>query len=285
MKRSILDIEVSCFANYRETKNPKMVNLITWLTSEKYRIKVEEIRKTNLKEKRDELKATLPAITPSGVFSERRESGLISHSGLIQIDIDRQENLHIANWDDLKQELIKLPELAYVGKSVSGQGYWGLIPIPTDPLNHKHYFQSISDRFEIWSIQLDSKPKNVSSLRGYSFDDEGYFNHNALSYSRLEHPESPKIRSRLSFNKNDLLDWLQHKINEALPGDRHNNRLRIGRLAGGYMASGLIPLDSGDLLIQSYLNVYGNSDSELVQRKEIIAIKQGIEYGLNHPIE
>jgi hypothetical protein len=282
---SVLNVTISCFEHYRESKKPKSVNLIDWLTSEKYRVKVEEIRILEDKAKRDEVKATLPAITPSGIFSQRRESGLIQHSGLIQIDLDRQDNLHILNWDDLKPELIKLPEIAYLGKSVSGTGYWGLIPIPADPLKHKLYFDAIYDSFLSWHLYLDTKPKNIASLRGYSFDPDGYFNHYAALFQKTMRNEQKQFQKSDQGKEPDmLLSWLVTKMNSAQSGERHSTRLSVGRLLGGYIASGILPRYSEDFLIQNYLDNFATIDSLLVQRKEINAIKNGVKHGLNFPI-
>lgn len=182
---SVLSVSVSCFRNYYTADNPQPVNLITWLRSGKYAQEVAEIRQAETKEERDKIKATLPAITPSGIFTQREAAALVEHSGLIQFDIDFADNSHIANFGELKAELCKLPEIAYCGLSVSGRGFWGLIPIAF-PERHKEHFAALQKDFARFGISLDSKPGNVASLRGYSYDPEAYFNHAAKPYTRLE---------------------------------------------------------------------------------------------------
>jgi hypothetical protein len=88
LRNSVLNVGVSCFQNYKTTWNPVSINLMTWLTSRKYKDRVEAIRSIDDKKERDAIKSTLPGITPSGTFSYRNQSNLITHSGLIQIDID-----------------------------------------------------------------------------------------------------------------------------------------------------------------------------------------------------
>ena len=95
--KSILNIEVSCFANYNTPAKPMEVNLLRWLQSGKYKNEVGKIRAIENKEERDRIKALLPAITPSGIFFYRSEKDLIKHSGLIQFDIDYKENRHLGN--------------------------------------------------------------------------------------------------------------------------------------------------------------------------------------------
>lgn len=197
---SPLNATVSAWANYFEAKSPKPISLMKWLTSSKYALQVEAIRKAGTKQERDAMKAKLPAITPSGTFSSREEGGLLQHSGLIQIDIDFKENTHIANFSELKEQLARVQHVAYLGLSVSGKGFWGLIPI-LHPDKHKQHFAALKNDFLALGICLDEKPGNVSSLRGYSWDAEAYFNHNATPYSNLFEttPEAYKPKTSARF--------------------------------------------------------------------------------------
>ncbi len=184
LQNSCLNVEVSCFENYTTPDNPRNINLLTWLHSAKYAAQVEAIRAAGTKEARDRTKATLPAITPSGIFSRREEAGLIRHSGFIQVDIDLKDNVHIGNYAELKAQLAKLQNVAYVGLSVSGTGFWALVPI-LYPHKHKQHFQALKSAFLKMGIRIDDKPGNVASLRGYSYDNEAYFNHSAKPFALL----------------------------------------------------------------------------------------------------
>lgn len=192
---SVLNCEVSAWGSYFETLNPKPVNLLTWLQSAKYAQQVNAIRQSNSKTERDKLKAQLPAITPSGLFSKREASGLLRHSGFIQVDIDFRENCHITNYTGLKAELAKIVNLAYLGLSVSGTGFWGLIPIRY-PEKHTAHFLALQQDFKRLGVTLDDKPKNIASLRGYSWDADAHFNHKAEPYSKLLEPQTGRHRSK-----------------------------------------------------------------------------------------
>ena len=180
---SIFETPISIFPNYKSIEG-KEVSLYTWLVSPKYAAQVEKIRAIACKAERDRLKAGLPAITPSGLFGQRKEEGLIRHSGFIQFDIDLKENKHIKNYDKLKAEICNIKEVAYLGLSVSGQGYWGLIRIAC-PDKHKWHFRALEKDFFSLGITIDPAPSSVASLRGYSFDKEAYFNFNPLTYETL----------------------------------------------------------------------------------------------------
>jgi hypothetical protein len=146
---------------------------------------VEQIRGLEDKAGRDKLKAALPCITPSGEFSRRSEKDLICHSGLICLDIDYKENRHIGNFSDLKACLSRIENVAYCGLSVSGQGYFVLVPL-ANPEQHAAYFRALQADFAYLGIELDKACKDVSRLRGYSYDPDGYFNHQAKTYQKEE---------------------------------------------------------------------------------------------------
>jgi hypothetical protein len=181
--KSILDIKISAFPSYLATE-PRDVNLLLWLTSKKYSLEVEKIRNTADKKIRDKLKSKLPAITPSGLFSKRNSNSLIKHSGFIQIDIDFKDNTHIKNYTEIKKEISNIKEVAYCGLSVSGNGYWGLIPI-SEPSKHKQHFEYLLLKFRSLGIEIDKSCKDVSRLRGYSYDDNAYFNHSAKTFNQV----------------------------------------------------------------------------------------------------
>lgn len=181
--KSVLDVEVSCFKSYTG-KEPKSVNLLTWLTSDKYAIQIKELRNINDKNRRDKIKAGLPAITVSGVFDPvRKEGNLVKHSKLICIDIDMKGNEEIENFQELKRQLFHIRNVAYAGLSASGNGFFLIMPI-ANPKRHKQHFKAIQRDLVNFGIMIDSAPQNVASLRGYSFDESAFFRHDAIPYRK-----------------------------------------------------------------------------------------------------
>lgn len=174
MKKSVLNVEVSCYKDYYNPE-PTNVNLQMFINSRKFKEQIDLIRLFEDKRKRDEEKAKIPAITPSGIFSYRKEQGLIKHSGLVQFDIDYKGNEHIDGFENIRSELGKLPYVAYCGYSASGHGVWGLVPIAY-PEKHKLHLTALVNIFKYHGVKCDTAPANVASLRGYSYDDEAYIN-------------------------------------------------------------------------------------------------------------
>lgn len=289
MENSILNVKVSCFKNYGSPHNPVTIDLKSWLTSEKYKAGVMELRAVDDKKIRDKMKSQLPLITPSGIFSYRSEANLLKHSGFIAIDIDRDNiNSKITNWKNLKKEICKISNVAYFGLSVSGKGYWGLVPINT-PEAHKDHFRALKFAFIQLGINLDDAPCNVASARGYSYDSEAYFNHSAIMFTgRLKEVKpSPIVTQQISLTHGHnikLLEWLIKEMNGAAEGELHGTRIKYGRLCGGYIAGGLLEEGAAQILVDSYISAYGMADGGHIQKKEIKAITDGIAYGINEPI-
>jgi len=296
---SILNVEVSCFKNYMTAGNPRKVNLLQWLQSDKYKQQVKTIRQLSDKASRDALKKDLPAITPSGIFTHRRMRDFVSHTGFMAIDIDFDDtNKQIGNWRDLKQEISKIQNIAYCGLSVSGKGYWALIPIEPDAKLHKTYFEFIAKVFSTnWNISLDPSCKDISRLRGYSYDAEAYFNHEAV---RLRPPAqdvvkraeiaSTKKRGNYSEIKETAtarkagLNQIEYQINQITATPGHPRLLKTAKLMGGFVGNNIFSEQEAISILHRLIE----QNSYLNDTKKIEVYKQtaidGIEHGINIPL-
>lgn len=187
------NIFVSIFASYTSKLPKGKVNLWEWLLREnEYTPTVMLIRTISDKKERNAIKSRLPAITPSGIFSERKADKLIEHSGIICIDIDGKDNPQITDYEILKLELSKNSYILYCGLSVSGNGLFCIIPIAY-PEKHKQHFYALEKDFKNMGITIDPSCSDLCRLRGYSFDKAPYVNPNAEIYSTVmekEHFES-----------------------------------------------------------------------------------------------
>ena len=233
--KDVLNVSVSCFANYDTPANPVTINLLTWLHSAKYRPKIDALRLEPDKTRRDTLKATLPAITPSAVFTYRQESSMVagSHTRLIQFDIDSKDNPCIRNYADLKAQISKLPFIAYCALSASGKGYWGLVPI-SDPERHSQHVDALRRVFAKFGIFIDTKPRNVASLRGYSYDAAPYQPERVMLFELYDVPALPP---KLNFNRTTNADTEQERVEVCIQdvlrrttyiGDSYVNWYEVG---------------------------------------------------------
>lgn len=201
MEKSILNKTASYFNTHADTV-PKPVNVLQFLTDQSCIKLQDEIKSCVDPDDKKALKAEAKCIAGSGTFSKRGESGLIQHSGLIFIDADFKDNKEVFAHPKFFESVCALPYVAYFGRSISGSGYFGIIPI-SNPAKHKEHFAAIVSVFKSMGIVLDEAPKNVASLRYQSYDPDAYFNHNATLFSFIKESNTePKNKQKQDAYKN-----------------------------------------------------------------------------------
>lgn len=289
---NILDSPVSIFANYNTPSNPQTVTIRQFLTSTKYREAVERIRLIEVKAERDKLKATLPAITPSGIFSYRAADALVKHSGLICLDIDYKGNEAVGNFFELKDQLVKIPNVAFCIKSVSGKGYAVGIPIAY-PERHGQHFDALKRIFWKFGLVIDKACRDVTRLRGYSYDVDAHMNDNAKVFALYDEPK-PKQRKNYTLHPNtpytgcnNPLQACIRIIRNSVDGQRHYDLLKAAKLAGGYIAGGLLDesIAEAELETANKEASAGNTNERNAGRyNPLKTIRDGIAYGKSAPI-
>jgi len=181
VKKILAETEVSVFENCMK-REPAIntYSLYDAITTLAFRNDVTDLRSQKDEEKRKEKKKELYAFTPSGIFkNERKKESLVKHTKFICIDIDEKDNKHILNFDKLNEELSKIVNIAYAGHSVSGKGWYVLIPI-ADPQLHEAYFDALFKAFESLEIVIDKSCRDVSRLRYISYDKDFYMPDSAV---------------------------------------------------------------------------------------------------------
>ena len=178
MNKTIFETNVSFYKSVHEATGETRL-LSSLLLSKKWRAQVEAVRNEADPERRKKLKQALPAFTVSGVFNGRKE--LQAHSGFMCIDIDAKDNENVKDFAELKNLIAKLSCVAYCGLSVSGAGYFCIIPIK-DPDKHGKYFRSLQYNFKRCGITIDGQCGNINRMRFASFDPSPYVNTGATVY-------------------------------------------------------------------------------------------------------
>lgn len=203
--KNVLNVEVSMFNGYNDVSGFTKVNLYEMLTSTKYKERVNQIRMVETKEDRDILKSTMPSFMPAGVFLNREKGAKpIKYSGLMCVDIDFADNQHITNFFSLKEELSNIEHVAYCGLSVSGKGYYILVPIKFPDRYSSHYRSIVAD-LRGYGIFADKTCSNISRLRVCSYDESAFYRLDAEVYCKLE--ESVKVsNNKYAFNYTSLGD-------------------------------------------------------------------------------
>ncbi len=180
---------ISAFANCK-AKEGKETTLRAWLSDKSHIELVNRIRSTSDKDERTKLKALLPCATLSGLFSTRNAEGLLKHSGYLCIDIDASDNPNILDFDDLRDQLSHISNVAYCSLSVSGKGCFCLIRI-LNPEKHKEHFEAFKIAFQKLNIIIDKSCGDVTRLRYYSYDENAYYNfENAIPFDGIVNSHS-----------------------------------------------------------------------------------------------
>lgn len=177
---------VSLFKNFKDVRPIGQIDILHWLLNPPSGLlqALDFIRNADDKEKRNALKALLPAVTPSGTFEVRRADALIAHSGLICLDIDAGDNPSIDDWNALKLRLPLSEHILYAGLSASGRGLFCLVPVSDGKRHLQHFFALERDFLEA-GIVVDPSCKDVSRLRGFSHDPSAFVNLDARPYENV----------------------------------------------------------------------------------------------------
>ena len=203
MKQDIFDTEVSIYNGVRDVYGTTC-KLRTFLFDKKHVSEIERLRSLPTKEERNAIKRRLPQACISGIFQPTRKAdNLVRHSGLICVDVDRKDNQDIDNWAYLKQELSKLPQVAYISLSVGGNGYFLILPLRY-PQFHKQQFEQLKRDFNKMGITIDPACGDVTRMRCLSYDHEPYINPDAVLYEGYY--VGPKPFISYQYSGNDVLD-------------------------------------------------------------------------------
>lgn len=170
------ETKVSYYGNVRYNTSSWTVTLLDWMT--KYSLKhkniidkIREINKTDEAQAKEMKKDNLPCATISGIFNSYRRADLIQKKNpIICIDIDKQENPQIEDWEKIKIDALKIKGAFLSSLSCRGEGIFVFI-----------YYDITKDFFKVWNslkkdfkeqldINIDNSCKDICRLRFISYD-------------------------------------------------------------------------------------------------------------------
>lgn len=189
--KELLNTKISYYSNIRFSNSYKDITLLEWISkySIKYKNTIEEIRKLygNHKSTAKQMKRdNLPAVTITGVFHEYRRIDLVTTiNPIIAIDIDRDDNEQIEDWEELKNKISQLPYVFLTSYSCSGKGLYCLIYFNTE-LNFEKMFYSLECDFKEMGINIDKNCKDITRLRFVSYDENLLIRQNEIEQYNKE---------------------------------------------------------------------------------------------------
>jgi hypothetical protein len=99
-------------------------------------------------------------MTASGVFSNRSDGALVSHSGLLTLDFDHVKNISRVK-DDLKEDPYLLSDLIF--DSPSGHGFKSIITIDVMQHPHRKWFETVARYLKKrHNLEVDRSGRDVS---------------------------------------------------------------------------------------------------------------------------
>ena len=198
--------KISFFENLYSTA-PKDMTLASFVyLGEKYKDYIAKVRKEQDKRMRNEMKKQLPAATIAGTFQRRREDMLIEPSGLMCIDIDGQDNPDVDDWNEAKGWLCGgIENVVYGSLSLSGHGLYLIFAIKW-PQYYRQQFRKIQlEMEESFGIVIDKQCGNLSRTRTISYDEQPYYNLQAVPYERYHVDPAQRPRKVVYDGSDDAL--------------------------------------------------------------------------------
>lgn len=192
----------------------KIVSIIDILTNERYtngellnRVRLSGYKTAQYDALKRQLSAACLSSVQDDLTIDRSDANHLFHTGYIAFDIDPGDNPYLLTDGESIRDFIidNMPYTAYLGKSVSNLGYWGLMPIVNKDDHYGHY-QAMKQLFLSHKIIID-KTSDISRLRFIAFDPDAYFNDEAKVFceSIIAEEETNSIKDEYERQPTDAL--------------------------------------------------------------------------------
>lgn len=288
----VQEVNVTVFSKAHEPKNGRIISLESALngirTGGKSKETILAVAAEKDKKTRDKIKANLPVICFNGEFSYRNIDNFERHNGMMILDVD-----DIKDMDATRKQIESLPYVYACFLSPSYLGLKFIIRIPTIDVEKigtlesdyifKEYFEGICSVVE----NIDPSGKDTSRACFVSYDPNIYINKDATVFDKrvkVERPQNYRESISIPYSSGSA-DWalkiISDKVSAAADGHRHHELYLASRLAGGYVATGIIRESDAEAYLAEAFN-RKPFDKDYKYRK---TIADGIKNGLHYPIE
>lgn len=236
------DMKVAVFNNINDTSEPRYVEVSKILKAIKdgaFKDKVEAIRNENDKGNQSRLKSSLTSILFSSSKQEgvesgrnnkiswRTDKGLVEHSGLMCLDLDKFSNEF--EMISIKDDLMNDDYVFSVFVSPSGEGLKVLVKVPTQIENHRKYFYGLKEHFN--SPNFDDSCVNEARVCYASYDESIYINEDSKVFTKMVETKTPSVEVRetkvqVKVENDRVIDGLYKWWNEKygiVDGGRNRN--------------------------------------------------------------
>ncbi len=156
---------------------------------------ITRIRKETDKNTISKLKKGLPKVTLSGTFDQHRiNDKFLSHSGLLQIDIDELPP-DVASYAELRKTL-QNDKYTFACFSSPSDKLKLIVKIPSDKESHLAAFLAVESYYlSKYQIKIDRATKDVTRLCFLSYDPEIFINQNSAVYTKITVAATPQKKT------------------------------------------------------------------------------------------
>lgn len=183
--------KIAYYNTKSDTKNPQLTDLDSFLQNVKtgqWEDKIHALRTAKDTAQEEKLKNALPCVTVSGIFIERTDATLQTHSTYIAIDVDKQPQL-TTTYPQLRDLLATDPMVYAAFLSSRGKGLCLIVKV--DPRAHREAYLWMSLHFyKRYNINTDPSCVNLSRIRFVSYDPDLIINENAIACPATPAPKS-----------------------------------------------------------------------------------------------
>jgi hypothetical protein len=187
-----IELRMSFFEKPITNKKPQrtvtLLQVYQAIRGHYYKDVISQLRAITDKETQRRFKGKhLDYITPSGVFTYDSDGSLVSHSGILCMDLDDFEDR-----EALKQQLIddKNFTTLLLFRSPCGRGLKWFIAIDIGVCSHKTWFASVRNylmaTYGLTDKQVDKSCSNVSRACYLSYDPDAYINNEFLIQNNID---------------------------------------------------------------------------------------------------
>lgn len=182
------DIQFSEFDSVRSKKarTVRLDEYVTNVRSDAFKERVQEYRRLSAlpghEAQAQAVKNAMPCIVPAGVCSGGHAvKNLVSHSGLLQIDLDHTDG----RTDEVCRLLRQLPYVAVAHKSFSQCGVRALVRVSVDDVRrcYERLYTAVGEAVSRHTAHpYDSKCKILTQPSFYAWDADAYYNPQAVPF-------------------------------------------------------------------------------------------------------
>jgi len=228
---------------------------------------VNAIRLEPDKIKQAELKKNLTSFALSGKFSHRSSSGLISHSGLvcISMEFENEEELLLHRRAFLESKE-KAKYTFALFKSTSNLGLKALIKIPAEEKYHKLYFAALKESYN--NPYMETDEPDVSALTFSSYDPDLYFNPDSDTWMEKDENEAFDLSEKTPILKLraevGVVSNLEKIYNKKYPGKEGEKKTNLVKFCQSFNEFGIKQTECERYIVSKY--------KDLVKEKELLTI-------------